>query len=91
MAIYQGVPTNLFGIRLSHEVDRSRVAVSSLPANWRQQLANGIGADSYQEARQHLTTIEEQARQVAKPTAGQNRAQDSGQTSAQPAATGAAE
>lgn len=91
VAIYQGVPTNLFGIRLSHEVDRSRVAVSSLPANWRQQLANGIGADSYQEARQHLTTIEEQARQAAKPTAGQNRTQDSGQTSAQPAATGAAE
>ena len=106
VAIYQGVPTNLFGMRLSHEVDRSRVAVSSLPANWRQQLANGIGADSYQEARQHLTTIEEQSRQASQPTtvpapsslqpsttplpAQQDRTQDLGQTSTQSTATGVA-
>lgn len=61
MAVYQGVPTNVFGIRLSHSVKNTGVRVSSLPSSWQRQLRNGISADSLDEAMQHASVIKSQA------------------------------
>lgn len=61
VAIYQGVPTDLFGFSLSHEVKRTDITVSSLPANWREQLSRGITVGSYAEAETHAQTIRQQA------------------------------
>lgn len=61
VAIYQGVPTNIFGLQLSHKVKSTSVEVSSLPKSWRDQLSAGITADSYKEAEDHAEVIAKQA------------------------------
>lgn len=61
VAIYQGVPTNIFGLQLSHKVKATTVKVSSLPKSWRDQLNAGITADSYKEAEDHAAVIAKQA------------------------------
>ncbi|MBT1177115.1 BofC C-terminal domain-containing protein [Bifidobacterium callimiconis] len=64
VAIYQGVPTDLFGFSLSHEVKRTDITVSSLPSNWREQLSRGITVGSYDEAEKHAQTIRQQAQDL---------------------------
>lgn len=62
VAVYQGVPTNLFGLRLSTPVQTSSVTISSLPKDWQSQLAHGIQATSREDAMMRLREIEKQAR-----------------------------
>lgn len=62
MVIYQGVPTNLFGFNLSHEVKRTKVRVSTLPKAWREQLAEGIVVSSIDEAERHAALITSEAK-----------------------------
>ncbi|MBW3082499.1 protein phosphatase 2C domain-containing protein [Bifidobacterium phasiani] len=60
VAIYQGVPTNLFGFELSHEVEQTDIRLDDLPESWRTQVEQGILVDSLDQAREHATLIEEQ-------------------------------
>ena len=57
IAIYRGVNTDLFGFKLSHEVEATDITVASLPQSWRDQLAQGIAVDSLDEARDHADYI----------------------------------
>ena len=57
VAIYQGVPTNLFGLALSHEVSSTSITVSNLPQTWRDQLNRGISVGSLDEAQSHVSII----------------------------------
>lgn len=60
ITIYQGVNTNLFGVSLSHEVEKTDIEVSSLPESWQSQLEQGITVDSLDEAKEHATFIEKE-------------------------------
>lgn len=57
VAIYQGVPTNLFGLALSHEVSSTSITVSNLPQTWRDQLNRGISVGSLDEAQSRVSII----------------------------------
>lgn len=57
VSIWQGVPTNVFGMELSHEIERTSIKTSRLPQSWRDQLAEGITVDSYDEATDHANLI----------------------------------
>jgi protein phosphatase len=65
VTIYQGVPTNVFGLSLSHEVERTSITVSSLPKSWREQLSDGISVENLQEARRHANLIKSEANNLA--------------------------
>lgn len=54
VAIFQGVPTNIFGFSLSHEVERTSINTSDLPQTWRDELTEGITRDNLDEARAHV-------------------------------------
>lgn len=54
VAIFQGVPTNIFGFSLSHEVERTSISTSDLPQTWRDELTEGITRDNLDEARAHV-------------------------------------
>ncbi|KAB8286775.1 phosphoprotein phosphatase [Bifidobacterium ramosum] len=60
ITIYQGVNTDLFGVSLSHEVERTDVQVSTLPQSWQDQIAQGIAVDSLDQARSRVTSIEQE-------------------------------
>ena len=75
MAIYQGVPTNLFGLELSHPVERTGLDVDDLPENWRTQLDRGIVFDDLDDARAHAEQIEQESRALAQ------QSQDDGESS----------
>ncbi|PJM74262.1 phosphoprotein phosphatase [Bifidobacterium primatium] len=61
VTIYQGVPTDLFGLSLSHEAMRTDIEIDQLPAAWREQINNGsIAVDSYDEAQSHVDMIRQQ-------------------------------
>ena len=64
VAIYQGVPTNIFGLQLSHPIERTSMHISELPEQWRNQLKQGIPADSYSDAQAHVDLIEDQFNQM---------------------------
>lgn len=66
MAIYQGVPTNLFGFELSHPVERTDLNVDDLPENWRTQLDNGIVFGDIEAARDHAERIEQESDAIAR-------------------------
>ncbi|PJM77607.1 PP2C family protein-serine/threonine phosphatase [Bifidobacterium felsineum] len=57
VAIYQGVPTNIFGMELSHEVSSTTISLSELPQTWRDQINQGIAVDSLEEAQSHVGII----------------------------------
>ena len=61
VTVYQGVPTNIFGLQLSHPIESTNIKVTDLPASWRENLAAGITADSYSEAIDHASEIAKQA------------------------------
>lgn len=54
VAIFQGVPTNIFGFNLYHEVERTSISTSDLPQTWRDELTEGITRDNLDEARAHV-------------------------------------
>lgn len=57
VAIFQGVPTSLFGFQLSHAVTDTHMKTSELPPSWQEQLAQGISFDTYGEAKTHTRLI----------------------------------
>lgn len=57
VAIYQGVPTNIFGMALSHEVETTNIPVKKLDKSWQDQLSEGISFNSLAEARGHAALI----------------------------------
>ncbi|AKV55793.1 Protein phosphatase 2C [Bifidobacterium actinocoloniiforme DSM 22766] len=62
VAIYQGVPTNVFGLSLSHPVERTDIELGDLPSSWREQLQEGITVSNYDQAREHADLIRRESR-----------------------------
>ena len=60
VAIYQGVPTDIFGIKLSHPVERTDLNFDELPEGWQEQLENGINVDDYDAAVAKAEQIEQE-------------------------------
>lgn len=69
VAIYQGVPTNLAGLELSHEVERTTIEVADLPSTWRTELQQGIVRDSLGEAQDHVKLIRDELKSMQKAQA----------------------
>ncbi len=63
VTIFQGVPTSIFGLKLSHAVSATGMKTSDLPPSWQEQLQQGISFDSYSEAENHTKLIEKQLKQ----------------------------
>ena len=82
VAIFQGVPTSIFGAKLSHAVTDTNMKTSDLPPSWREQLDQGISFDTYGEER-----CEAQARGEAAGE-GRSRAEGEGRSSRQAEAAG---
>lgn len=83
VAIFQGVPTNLFGFRLSHEVERTSVSTSDLPQTWRDELNEGITRDNLDEARAHVRYLQRENRKLQSKSDDSSKggAKDSSQNS----------
>lgn len=62
VVIYQGVPTNIFGIALSHKVESTDIPVNKLDKSWQNQLKEGISFGSLVEARGHASLIRREMR-----------------------------
>ncbi|MFU0544354.1 protein phosphatase 2C domain-containing protein [Gardnerella swidsinskii] len=62
VVIYQGVPTNIFGIALSHKVESTDISVNKLDKSWQDQLKEGISFGSLVEARGHASLIRREMR-----------------------------
>ena len=60
VSIFQGVPTSIFGVKLSHAVTDTNMKTSDLPPSWREQLDQGISFDTYGEAKSHTRLIKKQ-------------------------------
>ena len=69
VTIYQGVPTDIFGLKLSHAVQTTSVSLDELPENWREQLRQGIAVDSLDAARERARYISEENRNLQQATA----------------------
>ena len=104
VAIYQGVPTNLFGLALSHEVSSTSITVSNLPQTWRDQLNRGISVGSLDEAQSHVGIIrsemnkfkkQQESEQAKKSTSsnssGSSNSSTSGHTNKSESGIGAAD
>lgn len=104
VAIYQGVPTNLFGLALSHEVSSTSITVSNLPRTWRDQLNRGISVGSLDEAQSHVGIIrsemnkfkkQQESEQAKKSTSsnssGSSNSSTSGNTNKSESGIGAAD
>ena len=104
VAIYQGVPTNLFGLALSHEVSSTSITVSNLPQTWRDQLNRGISVGSLDEAQSHVGIIrsemnkfkkQQESEQAKKSTSsnssGSSNSSTSGNTNQSESGIGAAD
>ena len=76
VSIYQGVPTNVFGVELFHAVQDTDIKVSSLPQSWRDQLAQGITVDSLDEARSHVKLIEQEMKSFKATEKANNKGTD---------------
>ena len=104
VAIYQGVPTNLFGLALSHEVSSTSITVSNLPQTWHDQLNRGISVGSLDEAQSHVGIIrsemnkfkkQQESEQAKKSTSsnssGSSNSSTSGNTNKSESGIGAAD
>lgn len=104
VAIYQGVPTNLFGLALSHEVSSTSITVSNLPQTWRDRLNRGISVGSLDEAQSHVGIIrsemnkfkkQQESEQAKKSTSsnssGSSNSSTSGNTNKSESGIGAAD
>ncbi|KAA8816544.1 serine/threonine-protein phosphatase [Bifidobacterium callitrichos] len=69
VAIYQGVPTSIANLTLSHEVKRTAIKVSALPASWHKELEQGIVRDNYSEAESHVELIRDELASIQKAKA----------------------
>jgi protein phosphatase len=86
VAIYQGVPTNLFGIELSHEVERTDIATASLPQSWRDEIVDGIAVDDMGDAHHHITIIRQEMKNFASGS-GSGKSSSSSKSSASSSAS----
>lgn len=80
VAIYQGVPTNIFGLQLSHPIEQTSMHISELPEQWRNQLKQGIPADSYSDAQAHVDLIEDQFNQMQQEQEAKKKAAEEERT-----------
>ena len=85
VAIFQGVPTNLFGVKLSHAVTDTAMETSALPPSWQEQLAQGISFDTYDEAMNHTRLIKKQLKQQNEAAKKKKAAGDAADTPNAPA------
>lgn len=82
VAIFQGVPTNIFGFSLSHEVERTSISTSDLPQTWRDELTEGITRDNLDEARAHVKYLRSENDKLNSKDAGNSGdSKDSGDAS----------
>ena len=82
VAIFQGVPTNIFGFNLSHEVERTSISTSDLPQTWRDELTEGITRDNLDEARAHVKYLRSESDKLNSKDAGNSGdSKDSGDAS----------
>jgi protein phosphatase len=65
IAVYQGIPTSIFGWELSHPVEEIGTPVSSLPQSWQDTLSKGItdNIESRADAVARAQSIAQQAAQ----------------------------
>lgn len=79
VVIYQGVPTNIFGLELSHQIEETDIRVKKLDKSWQDQLDEGISFSSLKEARGHAKLIrrEMRAREIEKHSNKQKSAKSS--------------
>lgn len=91
VSVYQGVPTNLFGIALSHPVHNTTLKVSDLPQQWQDRLEDAITVDNYDEALSHIELIRKQLREyqkeLEKNTSKQSTAQQSTKSTTKPSSS----
>lgn len=82
VAIFQGVPTNIFGFSLSHEVERTSISTSDLPQTWHDELTEGITRDNLDEARAHVKYLRSENDKLNSKDAGNSGdSKDSGDAS----------
>lgn len=92
VTVFQGVPTNIFGIALSHPVEKTDIRTSELPDQWQDRLQAGITFGSHEDALGHVQLIREQwqqlqAKQSPSPSpsaSASSSAKSSGSASASP-------
>ena len=78
VAIYQGVPTDIFGFQLSHEIEHTSISTSDLPENWQDELHQGITRDSLDEARSHVQLIRKELKTLEQSGKTSGNTTDSG-------------
>ena len=81
VAIFQGVPTNIFGLKLSHEVERTSVSTGDLPQTWRDELKEGITRNNLDEARAHVRYLQEENRKLQKDENGDTSSKNDAKSS----------
>ncbi|PST47877.1 phosphoprotein phosphatase [Bifidobacterium callitrichos] len=82
VAIYQGVPTSIANLTLSHEVKRTAIKVSALPASWHKELEQGIVRDNYAEAESHVELIRNELASLEQAQAKKDAAKAESDTTA---------
>ncbi|OZG49062.1 PP2C family protein-serine/threonine phosphatase [Bombiscardovia coagulans] len=82
VTIYQGVPTNVFGLNLSHPVEHTDISVHKLPLSWREQLQQGITVSSREQAQEHANLIRHESHNLQESGSGKNKHQSTSTPSA---------
>lgn len=92
VTIFQGVPTSIFGLKLSHAISATGMKTSNLPPSWQEQLQQGISFDSYSEAENHTKLIEKQLKQqqAESKKKSEGKSSPSASSSASPSASASA-
>ncbi|HET7482251.1 MAG TPA: Stp1/IreP family PP2C-type Ser/Thr phosphatase [Actinomycetota bacterium] len=62
LAIYRGLPDDVFGVTFQEEIQTSTTTVGDLPEFLQEDVSNGIDADSLSDARTTLHNLEDRAR-----------------------------
>ncbi|MGH2790948.1 MAG: BofC C-terminal domain-containing protein, partial [Actinomycetota bacterium] len=60
VTVYEGIPEEIAGLTLSKEIEVTDIQSDSLPDFLAENVADGIKKDSLEEARQQISTIEDQ-------------------------------
>lgn len=92
VTIFQGVPTKAFTLSLSHPIKSTNTKVKDLPESWRDQLQDGIIVSSMEDAEEHASLIDHEAKNLnrkgapkgdstTRPSASSRRAEDGRSTS----------
>lgn len=81
ITVYEGIPEEVSGLNLSEEIEVSSMRAAALPDFVSENLADGIKKDSLEDARAHITRLEEQIedeeqRRVREQRRDRNRQRD---------------